>query len=296
MSQISLSARHAAVAVVLFSVTLMSQATLVTRTGTSTSANGTTPPPGDAGVARDAFLQLVDPQSVRTEGFEQFNVGETFQGVTAQRPPLAFVPTAGSTGTGTPGTGNLIPSLPLPSGPNDPPPPDQNPGWIASTASAQFVGRFNTTGGYSNSTWEAGKWWEATGDFDIEFASGVNAFGFFITDSNDFLGQLDLVLFDTSGNRTPIEDITGTSGQANGSLQFFGFFDDAKTYMKVSFDITQPAGTAPQSYDVFGLDDLLIGAVKSDPPNPAPEPATLALAVLSLGILAATRRRKTNRT
>ena len=66
------------------------------------------------------------------------------------------------------------------------------------------------------------------------------------------------------------------------------------TYTRVRFDIKQ-TGTVPLSYDVFGLDDLLIAVAKTDVPNPAPEPATLALAVLSLGALAATRRRKTTR-
>ena len=43
---------------------------------------------------------------------------------------------------------------------------------------------------------------------------------------------------------------------------------------------------------LFGLDDLLIGAAQREVPNPAPEPGTLVLAALSLGVLAAARRRK----
>jgi hypothetical protein len=297
MSQVRFSTVRFTIAMALASSAAMSQAALVTRTGLSTNASPASPAtPGDVGTAgspawaKDQFLKLIDPQSVRTEGFEQFSVGETFQGT--PRPPLAFAPTAGSTGTGTPAAGDLIPSPPLPAASS---PPTQNPGRIADSSEG-YAGRFNTTGGFNNGAWAAGKFWEATGDFDIEFASGVNALGFHLTDSNDFLGQLNLVLVDENGAETTIPDITGATGQSNGSLQFFGFVDDTRKYRRVRFDIQQEAGTAPLDYDVFGLDDLLIGVVKTDGPNPAPEPATLALTALGLCTLAATRRRKSLRT
>jgi hypothetical protein len=308
MSQIRLPARHAALALVLSSVTLMSQAALVTRTGTSTAAEGTRPGPGDPTVvgtaawAKAEFLGLVDPNSLRTEGFGSFKAadasalglgGETFQG--DSRPPLSFVPTP--SGTGTPATGFLIPSAPLQGDPQTLPP--QNPGLIADENSLNgFSGRFNTTGGFStltgtSGTWATGKWWEATGDFDIAFASGVNAFGFYLTDSSDFKGMVDLWLTPEIGDEIKISNITGATFSAapNGSLQFFGFVDDQRKFTRVRFDITQTSSD-PLDFDVFGLDDALIAATRTGGSNPAPEPASLPHAVLALGALAATRRRK----
>lgn len=307
MSQVRIYARHATVALVLSSAALMAQAALVTTSGLSTDSNPASPgavgTKGTPSYAQAEFLKLVNPDSVRTENFEKFSAGQTFQGIPGAgtnqpvpAPPLGFEPTAGSQGTGTPDAGKLIPSPPLPAASS---PAVQNPGLIVKTDPASYAGRFNTTGGFSSGAWASGKWWEATGDFTITFDAAISAFGFFLTDSNDFEGRLDLVLILEDG--TEVSDpktsgITGSPGTESGSLQFFGLVDDARKFKGVRFDITQKAGTAPSDYDVFGLDDLLIGTANaSTPPVPVPEPASLALAALSLGALAATRRRRPGR-
>jgi hypothetical protein len=271
-------------------------------TGGKPATPGNISTPGTAAWAQSQFLGLLKPESVASESFTNSAVGATFQGATGIG-ALNFV------GSGGMKSASMRPSAPLPSpGPDDqssgtsgtneiPQPPLQNPGLVAATGSAQFAGRFNTTGGFSNGAWASGKWWEATGDFKIEFDSGpVSAFGFFLTDAYDFKGTLKLLLEvvdpPLGTPTTEVLEIPGTSVPSSSSLIFYGFTDRQKSYRSVTFDITQ-SGTVPLNFDVFGLDDMIIGELATPGGGgDLPEPATLALVAASLGALAATRRRR----
>jgi hypothetical protein len=149
------------------------------------------------------------------------------------------------------------------------------------------VGRYNTTGATADAA-SNGKWWDADGGFTLSFTDPITAFGFYGTDFGDLLGVLSIDLF-REGTNSTAETVsvkhTATSASAGG-LVFWGF-EDAVGYKTIRFNIAQKS-TDPNDFDVFGFDDMVIGRRAS-----VPEPATLALAALSLGTLVATRRRRT---
>lgn len=151
--------------------------------------------------------------------------------------------------------------------------------------SSSANGRFNTTGGASS-----GLWWRASMPFTITFGAAINAFGFYITDLGDFAGAMTLHLY--SGD-TLLDDVAVGSdpGKRDGSLAFFALSTASYRFNRIVFDIAQASGTAADSYDQVGFDDLVIGE-RATGGGTAPEPASLALAGLSLGLLAAARRRK----
>jgi len=232
---------------------------------------------------KDEWETLVAKGTIRAEGFERTGVvdltGETFQD---NDPLLEFANAVGTT------FATMRPSAPLPIGEDDPAPPPQNPGVVAG---ADGSGRFNTTPDGSH-------FWEATGNFTVAFNAGVSAFGVNVTDAGDFLGSMTMHLLDEGGRELAAlllgSNDTEDESSNNGTLDFFGFADPSLSVYSVEFEIRQ-FGETPIDYDVFGFDDLRIGAALEDGNGggTVPEPGTLALLGAGLVASAGARRRRT---
>jgi hypothetical protein len=154
-----------------------------------------------------------------------------------------------------------------------------------------FPGRFNTTPDPVTGQVGDGKWWNTSTSFTVQVRNAtINAFGFFGTDFGDFDGNLKFDLFLGSAKVRTDVLIPGDGGKQNGSLMFYGYTDDQQSFDKIVFKIAQ-SSIDPDLQDFIGFDDVVIGKLRTADPG-VPEPTTVALVALSLGLLAASSRRK----
>ncbi len=158
---------------------------------------------------------------------------------------------------------------------------------------AQQNGRFNTTPGACNAT-STCKWWETPDSFVILLNATKSAFGFFATDLGDLGGAINLDFWNDANKVR--SGIAVTQATPSSGLLFFGWIDDTFSFNRISVNVTQ-TNANPARFDYIGFDDVLVGTraaiVPPSPSNPVSAPASLALVALSLGLLAATRRRTT---
>ena len=169
-----------------------------------------------------------------------------------------------------------------------------------------FLGRFNTTGDPTSAqngippvgspaNVIGGKWWETNyRTVTVHFGTAVSAFGTFLTDLGDFDGSMQVDFKSATGAVVAHVDLLSAAArQVNGGLAFFGYTNDTTSFTDVIFSFTQ-ARADTSTWDVVGFDDLLTGTLKT-PSAGAPEPSSIALSALSLGLLAFARRRKISR-
>ncbi len=152
-----------------------------------------------------------------------------------------------------------------------------------------FLGRFNTTGNAASPGHpdESGRWLQSSRSFWIEFSTLQQVFGTYITDLGDFDSLLEVSFM--SGNTTLKTVSLDSLSGGQGALTFLGYTNDLVGFDKVKFTVTQSDPNDASSYDVIGFDDMTIGRLGSG--APMPEPGSLALVGLSLGLMAWPRRR-----
>lgn len=132
-----------------------------------------------------------------------------------------------------------------------------------------------------------------TQSFTVGFANpaGIAAFGFYATDVGDFGAHLTLTLtaLDDTVTVLVIPNTTSDSGQISGSNFYFGFYDTFTTYKQIVFNSDAPSLGA----DIFGFDDLSVGALEQVTPTPLPAALPLFAGGLgTLGVFAWRKKRK----
>ena len=130
---------------------------------------------------------------------------------------------------------------------------------------------------------QANYWAADTGNFSVDFADPIAAFGFYGIDIGDFGGHLTLTLTDTNNvdSVLTVPNLISQFGEISGSVLYFGFYDTGTQYTKIAF------GNDTQGIDFFAFDNMSIGS-----PAPVPEPSTFALLSSALAGLWLVRRRR----
>lgn len=167
---------------------------------------------------------------------------------------------------------------------------NENAPGVALIEDNMFLGGL-ATGRFNTSSAAPGKWFESSASFSITTSAMMSAFGFYGTDFGDFDGSVSIDLFD--GATQVLSQLTVPSaGGNNGSLLFFGYLNSEIRFNRIVFNVNQLDPSDIDSYDVLGFDDFMTGLARNGTPPPGvPEPGTLALVALSLGLLAARRRK-----
>lgn len=223
--------------------------------GNDPFAAGVVPPGGSAQTARNAFIA-----SLLTDARESFD-GASF---IAGTQPTVVSPQAVLGGAGA---------------------MYRNPGALGTTLieNRTFIGGVST-GRFNTSSPGAGNWWETSASFTLTLTSGVQAIGFYGTDFGDFGGSLRLALF--NGDQPLVDNIlVGPGGGQNGSLLFYGYLNTEISFNRVVFTLTQLDPDDIDSYDLVGLDDLVVGTA-------VPEPQTWILFTCGLGLVLPSIKRR----
>ncbi|ETA68805.1 PEF-CTERM sorting domain-containing protein [Methanolobus sp. WCC1] len=156
----------------------------------------------------------------------------------------------------------------------------------AGTATLNGTGEIETNIGSGRYPISGDNFWEATGDFSIEFSEAQVAFGFYGVDVGDFDGQLTVVYEDETTQTLTIPHTTNAYG---GAVIYYGFIDLDHPFTKITFDNTMPG------YDYFGFDDFTIGTKEqvNNNNNEIPEFPTVAIPMAGIiGMMFLFQRRK----
>jgi hypothetical protein len=234
----------------------------ITFLGNDSGANGVVSAGGPAATARAALLASLSSYTV-----------ETFESQIAGTSPTVATPLATFGGSST-----LAPVASA-----------LGSGTVANTNTSvggAFTGRFNTTP--APFTGPIGQWWQTNRSFTLTLGTAASAFGFYATDLGDFRGTLDIDVCLAAAACTNYS-VSPTSG-SNGSLLFFGYTNDAATFDRLVFKVAQRSGLPQGQFDIIGFDDLVVGDVAATA-GQIPEPNSLALVALSLGLLSALCRK-----
>jgi hypothetical protein len=166
---------------------------------------------------------------------------------------------------------------------------------LSSVRNSSTAGRFNTT---ANCVVGTGcSWWETSGSFQLKLSESVSSIGFYGTDFNDFKSTVTIQFQFDDG--LPVLQTISTLGEVvvpavgnTGGVLFFGYVSDAFKFNRVTFTVDQSKARDPNdasTFDFIGIDDLTVGQRATT--QVVPEPLSLGLVGLGLGLMAATRRR-----
>ncbi|MBI9092919.1 MAG: PEP-CTERM sorting domain-containing protein [Desulfobacterium sp.] len=159
---------------------------------------------------------------------------------------------------------------------------------VSGTATLSGNGRIKN--GDSAGRWatSGSKYWETNQNFNITFTEAVSAFGFYGTDIGDFGGEV--ILTYTNGSTTTL-GIGNTTGARDGSVLYFGFYEDDQD---MAFDFISFSNT--NGSDWFGFDDMTIGTFTQIAQiSQTPEPATILLMGIGLLGVASYSRKRINK-
>lgn len=145
------------------------------------------------------------------------------------------------------------------------------------------IGNTNYTGYWATSG--TNYWGANTTDFNIDFSEETSAFGFYGTDIGDWGGSLQIEYSNGETNILNVGNTTGAYGSTNGSVLYFGFYenDPDMAFTSISF--------LNNSYqDWFGFDDMTIGSFEQITTIPEPS-AILLMGCCLIGMFAYGRKK-----